>query len=70
MNEHLPICPIAKGRHLYPYMCCCRIIQYTQKNIADHLLRVCKHSATVPCWKCVEMAVMIEEYKFEDYDEA
>lgn len=68
--EHISICPIADGKHLYPYKCCCQIIRYTQNKIAEHMLNVCKHSVTKPCWKCRELAKDIILYRFEENSDA
>lgn len=64
--QHLSICPIADGKHLYPYQCCCQIILYTQRKIVEHMLDLCKHSVTRPCWKCRELADKLIVYTFEE----
>ena len=64
--QHLSICPIADGKHLYPYQCCCQIIMYTQRKIVEHMLSLCKHSVMIPCWKCKDLAEQLMYYRFEE----
>ena len=65
-KQHLSICPIANGRHLHPYNCCCRVITLTQELVVNHMLSLCKHSAITPCWNCKDLAEQLTAYRFEE----
>lgn len=65
-RQHLSICPIADGKHLHPYQCCCQIIMYTQRRTVEYMLSLCKHSVIVPCWNCKDLAEELIAYRFEE----